>query len=312
LTACLKSPPRVLHSSISTLVGSSFGVCDPTPTLFPRYLAGSVGTSPGHRNSKRVFLGGRASRLGAASLGQQRDLPSESEAPEPLRRIDKPKKSGGARTMLPSVSVVLTAGDGTPFASALQERLRSLGGASVVRTSRVGDSWDGLTDVSEFSTPGLSCILLSALPSPSPVASKDPRAESNKTAALPPEAWHGLSLARGDRECELSCFLFSRRVSEANLHRSLVLSRRYCAWWSRNEADCPYLSPTSATFCPLHRGGLTIRLPHTSDGAFLPLCFVHSGLQRRGRRLPALRARATRLPGEAGAGGFQSRRACVV
>lgn len=58
--------------------------------------------------------------------------------------------------MLPGVSVVLTSGDGSSFASALHERLQGLGGgASEVRTSRVGDSWDGLTDVSDFSVPVL-------------------------------------------------------------------------------------------------------------------------------------------------------------
>lgn len=52
-------------------------------------------------------------------------------------------------TMLPSVIVVLTSGEGSSFASALRERLESVGGgASEVRWSRVLDSLDGLTDVS--------------------------------------------------------------------------------------------------------------------------------------------------------------------
>lgn len=51
--------------------------------------------------------------------------------------------------MLPNVSVVLTSGDGSSFASALRERLERVGGgASEVRCSKVVDSLDGLTDVS--------------------------------------------------------------------------------------------------------------------------------------------------------------------
>lgn len=52
-------------------------------------------------------------------------------------------------SMSPNVSVVLTSGDGSSFASALRERLESMGaGASEVRCSTVVDSLDGLTDVS--------------------------------------------------------------------------------------------------------------------------------------------------------------------
>ena len=50
--------------------------------------------------------------------------------------------------MLPTVSVVLTCGDGSSFAPALRERLERVGGgASEVRWSRVVDTLDGLTDV---------------------------------------------------------------------------------------------------------------------------------------------------------------------
>lgn len=58
--------------------------------------------------------------------------------------------------MFPNVSVVLTSGDGSSFASALKERLETeAGGASEVRWSHVVDSLDGLTDVSEQ-----SCFIL--------------------------------------------------------------------------------------------------------------------------------------------------------
>ena len=60
--------------------------------------------------------------------------------------------------MLPAVSVVLTSGDGSSFASALVERLESVGGgATEVRCSKVVDTLDGLTDVSKYCT--AACVV---------------------------------------------------------------------------------------------------------------------------------------------------------
>lgn len=47
-----------------------------------------------------------------------------------------------------TISVVLTAADPGPFASALTSRLRNVARVSEVRSSPVVESWDGLTDVS--------------------------------------------------------------------------------------------------------------------------------------------------------------------
>lgn len=59
--------------------------------------------------------------------------------------------SSGAARMLPNVSVILTSGGGGSFASALRERLASVGGgASEVRCSKVVDTLNGLTDVSMY------------------------------------------------------------------------------------------------------------------------------------------------------------------
>lgn len=87
------------------------------------------------------------------------------KTPLALWREDNKQQTANRHTpssMLPSVSVVLTGDGGSAFGSALSERLQSMGGrGSEIRSSKVVESWDGLTDVSNLKDVSCNQPLLS-------------------------------------------------------------------------------------------------------------------------------------------------------